>query len=93
MISLSIFDSNGNSIEVKSNRNDPLMIFIPHDQLAPRPAMSLQNVTQMENLTLFNYHFVSLVSQENQSIASTRRRFVFFLFIEKKFVDFQILSR
>jgi len=30
--------------------------------------MSLQNVTTMTNLTLFNYHFLSLTSKQNQSI-------------------------
>ena len=68
MISLSILDTNGNSIDVKTNRNDPLIIFIPHDPSVQRPSMSLQNVTMMTNLSLFNYHFVSLISKQNQSI-------------------------
>ena len=68
MISLSVLDSNGNSIKVKTNRDDPFSIFIPHDRSAPRPSAFLQNVTMLKNLTLFYYHFISLVSKENQSI-------------------------
>ena len=68
MISLSILDSNGNSIDVKTSRNNPFIIFIPHDRSIQHPSMSLQNVTMMTNLSLFNYHFLSLISKQNQSI-------------------------
>ena len=68
MVSLSISDSNGSLIDVKATRDDPFTIFIPHDRSALRPSMSLQNVTSMNNLTLFNYHFVSLISKQSHSI-------------------------
>lgn len=68
MVSLSILDTDGKSIEVKTSRADPFSIFIPHDQSAFHPSMSRQNVTTMTNLSLFNYHFVSLTSKVNQSI-------------------------
>ena len=68
MISLSILDSNENLIDVKTSRNDPFSIFIPHDRSIQRPSMSLQNVTTMTNLSLFNYHFMSLISKQNHSI-------------------------
>ena len=68
MVSLSILDSNGEAMEVKARREDPFVFFIPHDQSVLIPSMVRQNVTTMTNLSSFNYHFVSLVSQENRSI-------------------------
>ena len=67
LVSLSLFDADGNDVEVKTSPNDPFVFWIPHDRSFHPPEMSLQNVTSLTNLSLFNYHFVSLNPHENHS--------------------------
>lgn len=70
-MSLSLLDSNGTELKIRTTRNDPFVLFIPHDRTFVIPPMFIQNVTTLSSSSSpvwFHSHFIRLNRQLNQSV-------------------------
>jgi hypothetical protein len=71
-ISLTILDSLGQEIPVRSHSHDPIELIIPRDPNLVVSPMTLQNVTSMNTATHrlnFNLHLINLTSVNTRSVS------------------------